>query len=334
MDKINLLVNLPAGFYQTPALRSTFRRLSAFAKVRKRSHDTPEQIEKDLAWADAVLMWSWPALMDDVLDKAPDLKFAAQLDVAQPAAEVALRRGLPISLAKGAWSPSVAEMALTLTLCTLRKVSAYHAAMRTGKEKWVGSFPDDIDVDERQLTGRAVGIVGLGAIGRRLTELLKPFGCELRVCDPYVPASVVKAHGGSRAKLPEVIRKSDVVILCAASNEGTHNLLGPKEIAAFRKGAVLVNVARSALVDTDALVARLAKGDMYAAIDVFDQEPLPRNHPLRKLPNAFLTPHRAGGVMASVDRILNWLIDDIEAFLAGRKLSYPLTKKMIATLDG
>jgi phosphoglycerate dehydrogenase-like enzyme len=87
-------------------------------------------------------------------------------------------------------------------------------------------------------------------------------------------------------------------------------------------------------VDTDALVARLGEGDFYAAIDVFDSEPLAKNHPLRKLPNAYLTPHRAGGVMESVQRILTWLIDDIEAHLAGRSRQYALTEQMIPMLDG
>lgn len=132
----------------------------------------------------------------------------------------------------------------------------------------------------------------------------------------------------------ELLKASDVVVLAAASNEGTRHLLGRREIAAMRKGAVLVNIARAALVDTDALVARLKKGDMYAAIDVFDKEPLPKNHPLRKLPNAWLTPHRAGGVLESVVRIMTWLTDDLEAYLAGKRRKHTMTTKMLSALDG
>jgi len=97
---------------------------------------------------------------------------------------------------------------------------------------------------------------------------------------------------------------------------------------------VLVNVARAALVDTGALVDRLRRGDLYAAIDVFDKEPLEADSPLRDIPNAFLTPHRAGGILASVQRTVSWLADDLEAHLAGRPRTYALVEAMVPSLDG
>jgi len=333
MDKINLLVNLPAGFYKTPSLRAAFARLGELATLRRRSHNAAAEIEKDLAWADAVLMWSWPKLTPDLLDKAPRLRFAAHLDVTQAPARAALERGLAVSVARSAFSPAVAEMALALTLALLRRTSDHHAAARRGDEAWVSSFPDDIDPRERELTGRPVGIVGFGQIGRRLRQLLAPFGGPVRAADPFVPADAMAAANVVKVELPELLRASDVVILCAAANAGTAKLLGKREINALRKNAILINVARAALVDTDALVARLKKGDLFAAIDVFDQEPLPKAHPLRKLPNAYLTPHRAGGILASVERILTWLTDDLESHLAGRPRRYALTERMLPALD-
>ncbi len=332
-EKISLLVNLPEGFYRTRSLRPVLARLGSFARVRKRSHNTPEEIAKDLAWAEVVLMWSWPPLLDDLLDAAPKLRMIAQLDTSQGAARVAIRRGIPISTGRSAWSPAVAEMALTLILTVLRKAGDYHAAMRRGDEHWVGSFPDDIDPLERQLTGRSVGIVGLGRIGQRLAELLGPFRCDLRAYDPYLPAKVAKGVGARLCELDELLGESEVVVLAAASNEGTQHLLGAREIRRLRKQALLVNVARAALVDTDALLGRVSKGDLFLACDVFDAEPLPADHPLRWAPNAYLTPHRAGGVMESVHRILTMLIDDIENHLAGRKLAHPLTERMVDALD-
>jgi len=334
MEKIKLLVNLPPAFHTSPVVTPVYRRLGRFARLRKRSHDTPEQVLPDLKWADAVLMWSWPALTHELLEAAGGIRFSAQLDIGGEAARVALERGLPVSVAKGAWAPAVAEMALALTLTTLRKVSDYHAAMSRGKEQWVRALPADVDPDERELTGRSVGIIGFGSVGRRFRELLVPFRCDVRVYDPYASDAVLKRAQVKRTGLMELLRRSEVVELMAASNEGTRHLLGAKHIAVLRKSAVLVNVARAALVDTDALIERLKQRDLYAAIDVFDREPLPRNHPLRRLPNVHLTPHRAGGLLASVDRILNWLVDDMEAFLAGEKRKYALTKKMLPALDG
>ncbi len=333
MAKVNLLMNLPSGFFATPVLRPALRRLARIAKVRKRSHNTAAEIERDLAWADAVIMWSWPMLTDELLDKAPRLKLAGHIDIGQQGARVELARGLAASVSRRGFSPAVAEMALGLTLCTLRRISDYHAAMRRGKEAWVARFPDDIPAEERQLTGRPVGVVGFGGVGRRFAELLAPFRCTVRVYDPFLPVGLAEELGAQQVPLRELLKKSEIVVLCAASNPGTRRLLGSREIAALMPNALLVNVARAALVDTDALVARLRKGDLHAAVDVFDREPLPKDSPLRKLPNAYLTPHRAGGLLESVARIVDWLVDDLEAHLAGRPRAHALTEKMVPSLD-
>jgi phosphoglycerate dehydrogenase-like enzyme len=134
-------------------------------------------------------------------------------------------------------------------------------------------------------------------------------------------------------ELSELIRHSELVVLCAASNAGTKHLIGAKQLKLFKKDSVLINVARAALVDTHALVARLKKNDMFAAVDVFDKEPLEKNAALRKLPNAFLTPHRAGGLYESVERIIGYLVDDLEAHWAGLPRKHPLTENMIPALD-
>jgi Phosphoglycerate dehydrogenase and related dehydrogenases len=331
---MDILVNLPEGFFVHPDLADTFARLGRLGDVRKTSHNRAEEIAADLARAEAVLMWSWPLLTDDLLDAAPRLRYRGHLDINQAGAKIALTRSVPVSVSRAGFSPAVSEMALALILNSLRRVSDYHAAMRTGEETWVKAFPGDIDRRERELTGRPVGIVGFGRVGQRLAQLLAPFGCPLLVVDPYVPDAVLaRFEGARRVELPEMLEMSDVVVLCAASNEGTRHLLGREEIARLRPDAVLVNVARAALVDTEALAERLRRGDLFAALDVFDKEPLEADSPLRGLPNAYLTPHRAGGVIASVQRCVGWLVDDLEAVLAGRPQQYPLTEGMLPSLD-
>lgn len=115
--------------------------------------------------------------------------------------------------------------------------------------------------------------------------------------------------------------------LCAANTYEARHLIGRHEINALRRNAVLVNVGRAWLVDTAALVKRLRKGDLIAMLDVFDKEPLAKNSPLRKLPNAYLTPHRAGGIVESVHRGLDMLVSDLEAFLDGREMTCALDSK-------
>lgn len=331
---MNILVNLPPGFFTHPALTTIFERLAALGEVRQTSHNTSEEILPDLAWAEAVLMWGWPAYTPEMLDAAPRLRYSGHLDILQPAARAALAHGLPVSVSRSGFSPAVAEMALALILSLLRRTSDYHTQMRAGTELWVQDFPTEIDPRERELTGRSVGIVGFGQVGRRLGELLQPFRCDLQIVDPFAPKAVIAAHGAKRVSLDEMLAESDVVVLCAASNPGTRHLLGRREIGMLRKDAVFVNVARAALVDTDALVDRLHQGNLSAALDVFDREPLDQNSVLRTLPNAYLTPHRAGGLIVSVQRILNWLVDDLEALLAGRERKHALTEAMLPSLDG
>jgi phosphoglycerate dehydrogenase-like enzyme len=333
-EALNILVNFPPGFYKSPRAKAVLARLDKLGSVRRRSWNTPDEIGKDFAWANAVIMWSWPVFTDAMLDANPKFRFAGQLDVSRSQAESYLKRGIPFAVARRCWSPAVAEMALGLTLGTLRKISDYHGAMRAGREYWIKDFPHDVDLDERELTGRSVGIIGFGAVGRRFGELLAPFKTQLRIYDPYLPDGIAEQAGGRRVELDELLTQSDVVVICAASNKGTKKLLGKAEIAKLRKGAVLVNVARAALVDTDALVARLKKKTLYAAVDVFDMEPTIKNHPLRKLPNAYCTPHRAGGLITSIERGLTSLVDDFEAHLNGQPLKNTLSEKQFPGLDG
>lgn len=332
-EKINLLVNLPAGFFHAPVLEPAWKRLGALANIRRRSFNEADEMKADLSWADAVIMWGWPVLPDEVLDGAPNLRFCGHLDIVQRAARITLRRGLAVSVVRRAFSPAVSEMALGLILSALRKISLHQAAMRESRESWVEKFPDDIDADERQLARRPVGIVGFGAVGQGLAKLLAPFECDLFISDPFLPQGVENSFHARRVQLLELIENCDVVVVCAASNAGTSHLVGQKEIEAFRKSAVLVNVARAALVDTNALVERLRRNDMHAAIDVFDCEPLEADSPLRALPNAYLTPHRAGGILQSVERLISQLTDDLEAHLEGKPRAHVLTEAMLPSLD-
>ena len=334
MSFAKLLVNLPPGFHQVPQLAPVYDRLARRFELRRTSHNTPAEIAGDLAWADAVLMWSWPALDDALLDSATGLGMSAQLDVGGAAARVALRRGFPVSVARGGFSPAVAEFALGLILSGLRRISDYHAQMRVGSEPWVRSYPDDIDPRERELTGASVGLVGFGGVGRRLAELLGPFRCDLRIHDPFVAPEPVAAAGGRLVDITELSAESEVVVLCAANNAGTQHVLDAAAIDRLRPGALVVNVARSALVDGEALARRVAAGEVTACLDVFDTELLPADSPWRSLAGAYLTPHRAGGLHSSTRRILEALADDLEAWLDGRPRQHALTEAMLPGLDG
>ena len=330
----NILINLPPSFFTQPELAPIFARLEEHGTVRKTSHDKPEALAPDMKWADVVLMWSWPRLDDAGFEAAGPIEFIGHIDLGQSLARTELARGIPLSLSKGGWSPAVAEMALGLTLSCLRRISHYHAAMKAGNEEWVRQLPGDLDRRERQLTGASVAVVGLGQVGRRFAELLGPFEVDLHVVDPYIPNEVLGKYGGRRVTIEEATEQCEVIVLCAAANPGTDRLLNADRIRAMRPNAVLINVARARLIDMEALAERLGQGDLIAALDVFEEEPLPRDAAIRRLPNLYLTPHRAGGLMVSVLRTINWLIDDYERLVAGQPRNYAVTEKMVPLLDG
>jgi D-3-phosphoglycerate dehydrogenase / 2-oxoglutarate reductase len=328
-EKISLLVNLPPTFFTHAQLHKHWQRLEGFADLRKTSYNEIGEMEPDLPGTQAIIMWGSPVLEAEHLRKTGGLRFMGQINSTKRTVQACLDLSIPISETRACWSPAVAEMALLLALDGLRRVSEYHCAMRTGVEAWVNDFPADIDARERQLTGRRVGLVGFGGIGQRLAELLQPFHVDLMTYDPYIPEAVIQEHGARRTDLDELVSSSEVLVLCATNQESARGLLNRQRINALAKDAVLVNIGRSMLVDMPALEERLRRGDLVAMLDVFDQEPLQADSPLRSLPNTYLTPHRAGGLMESVERALDWLTGDLQACLEGRPLRYAVTGAML-----
>src|SRR5690554_4108484 len=123
MDKkINLLVNLPSGFFSDSRLEKEMQRMAALANLRKTSHNTGQEIKEDLGWCDAVIMWAWPNLTDELLAGAPNLRFAGFINVTQTTARACFKKGVAVSEARRGWSPAVAELALALALNGLRRV--------------------------------------------------------------------------------------------------------------------------------------------------------------------------------------------------------------------
>ncbi|WP_402465553.1 NAD(P)-dependent oxidoreductase [Isoptericola aurantiacus] len=184
--------------------------------------------------------------------------------------------------AKGSFAEPVAEHALALTLAALRRLPERARARSWGTEAGTSLY------------GADVLVLGAGGIARSFLELIRPFRTRSvvvrRRADPVPGADrVVTAE-----HLTTELARADVVVLAAALTPATRSLVGAPEVAAMRRGATLVNVARGGLVDTDAVVAALRSGHLgAAALDVTDPEPLPDGHPLWDLPGALVTPHTA-----------------------------------------
>jgi len=171
--------------------------------------------------------------------------------------------------------------------------------------------------DNREASHRRLGLLGFGGIGQMLAELLAPLQPELLVHDPYLPAEVTAAAGARSVELEELFDLSDAVFVLARPNPHNRRLIVRALLDRLRPGAALIVVSRFWLVDEEALIERLQKGDIRAGLDVFEDEPLRAGHPFRAMQNVSLTPHRAGGTVESFWRIGQHFVDDVERFAAG-----------------
>lgn len=185
-----------------------------------------------------------------------------------------------------------------------------------------------------ELTGRTVGLIGCGHIGRRLLDFLKPFHCRVLVHDPYIPRELADAYGFDLTTLDNVLSLPEVVVCLAPLTPRTRGIIGPREIALMKPGVVFVNVSRGAIVQSAALVERLKIGDMIASLDVFDPEPIPVGSPVRQMENVFLSPHIAGVTARSRTRFFDLMVDELERFFSGHETHHDLLPRTMANRRG
>ncbi|WP_426958631.1 NAD(P)-dependent oxidoreductase [Muricoccus radiodurans] len=208
----------------------------------------------------------------------------------------------------GGNAEGVAEHALGLILLLLKRVPEAWAAMRAGA---VG--PRDAFLG-RELVGRTVGLVGLGHVGTRMATLLHVFGCRVLAVDPALDAAACAARGAEKVTLPELLAASDIVSLHCPLAPDTRGMIGPEALGAMRSGAILVSTARGGIVDEPALLDALNSGHLAGAgLDVWVDEPPPREHPLLSHPAVLGSPHTAGVTTESRARVASMAA---EAFAA------------------
>ena len=192
---------------------------------------------------------------------------------------------------------AVADYAVSMLLSRVREIPFNHADLSTGE--WSQVFdPDQLPPDMRTAT---VGIVGCGHIGRGVARRLAGFETECLVYDPFVADEEIRDAGSEPADLPDLLATADAVTLHVRLSEDTAEMIGEEQFAQMNDEAYLVNTARGGLVDEDALVDALAADEIGgAALDVFQDEPLPDDHPLLDFENVVLTPHVAGSTRDAV----------------------------------
>jgi len=273
----------------------------------------PVEITRDADTFDIIVAQFAP-VGGALIRAAANLKLIGVLRGGSENIDVALatQRGVCVMNTPGRNARAVAECAMGMILSEIRNIARAHADMRSGK--WHRCFPNSAAIPE--LCGKTIGLVGFGAVGRLMAGYLAAFGSRVVAYDPYFAGD-----GGDveMVSLDQLLRQSDVVSIHARLTKDSRHMIAAGELALMKPTAVLVNTARSGLVDEQALADALRQRRiMGAAIDVFDEEPLSADHPFMHLDNVTITPHLAGSTIDSFRNSPRMMAEHVRSLLAGR----------------
>ena len=250
-----------------------------------------------------------------VIDAAPGLKLIASSygGTRQNIADIyALEKGITVIHTGASRERPMAEYTLALVLSSLLRINCYHADMTLGGEVWPRmKYPRT-----RILHNRPVAVIGYGRIGRAVVSLFRCFTDRIAVVSRHMTAEEARSAGLVKMELTESFAGNEIIILAGGSNAETFHMIGAEQFAAMREDALFVNIARGKMVDQAAMIAAAESKNIFLALDVFENEPLEADSPLRKLDRVLLTPHRANNSIEFEER---WkcLAGELECFAAG-----------------
>ncbi len=295
-----------------------------------------ERLKERAAEVDAIVIHRRrPRIDAEIMDAAPRLRFIGELEGDRFAegmdVEEAWRRGIcAVDTTNGSSYP-VSEWALGLILVCLRNAGAHFREIVAGN--WKKSYDGQAYL-RGELTGRRVGLIGCGHVGRRLLKLLAPFETENWVYDPYLPVEMADALGFVQTSLDNVLSQCGIVVCLLPLTPKTEGMLGRRELNLLAPGSVFVNPTRGQVVDSAALLERLRRGDIVTGLDVFEPEPIPAEQEILQLDNVFLSPHIAGVTLASRSRFFALMVDELDRFYHGHHTRFDLTVRSLANRRG
>ncbi|MBV9872685.1 MAG: hypothetical protein JO214_18880 [Frankiaceae bacterium] len=279
---------------------------------------TPDAVASQAANAE-ILLGDWTGALRitaELLAAAPNLAFIQQPSVGVDSVDVpaCAAAGVPLANAGSANAVSVAEWCVGATFAAMRSLAHGDREMRAG------SWPQ-LELAQRgggELTGRRVGIVGMGQIARECAVRYAALGCDVAHWSRTKRAPV--EAGGSRwLPLDELLAHSDVLVILVALAESTRDLLGAAQLAMLPPGAFVVNAARGGILDEDALLAAIQSGALSGgALDVYATDPLPADSPLRSEDRVLLSPHAAGATREAQGRLIGNVVANVKRAVSGQ----------------
>lgn len=282
-------------------------------------HDGPpltdEQVDERLAGAVAIV--GQTSLPKERLDRAPLLRAVVNVEgnfLPNVDYEECFRRGIHVLCIAPVFAQAVAELALGLALAAARDIPRGDAEIRAGAESL---YDEGVNHGSFLLSGKTLGLVGCGNLGRALLPLLRPFRGEILVHDPWLQDAVVRGLGATPAGLDEVFVRSRVVFLLSAVTTENEGLIGASHFAAMARGSVVVLASRAAVVDWHALLDAAESGQVKVATDVFPEEPIPADERARGVAGTVLSAHRAGNIPEIWPVVGGMVVDDLDWILRG-----------------
>lgn len=266
--------------------------------------------------------WGCPTLTAEALDAMPRLAMFAYAagTVKWQVTDAVWERGILVTSAAAANAVPVAEFAAAAIVLANKGFVWLSAAERDP------SIEVPIDPTKVGNHAKRVGLVGASHVGRLTRELLVPYDLEVAFCDPYLSAEEARRLDAAVMPLEELCGWCDILSIHAPDTDSTKGMIGARELAALRDHTPIINTARGALIDAEALEAELVSGRLQAILDVSDPEPLPVGSPLRALPNVVLTPHIAGAVGSETTRLADLAVSEVQRFVAGEPPLHPVRR--------
>ncbi|PZE20718.1 hydroxyacid dehydrogenase [Paenibacillus xerothermodurans] len=282
-----------------------------------------QQLAECVGGVDIVITsWGSPAITERLIDIGGDLYAIGHAagSVKDMVPKSAFQKGIRVFSANSRMARTVAEYCLTAIMTLFRPLVRYDSEVRQGKWK-------PFSFRGRELGGSTVGIIAASAVALQFIKLLKPFGVQICLYDPYITEAEAASLGAVKCTLEEAMR-CRIVSVHAPSLPATANLITKELLRLIPEGGVFLNSSRGAVVSEEGLTAELQTGRFQAVLDVYVEEPLPMDHPLRKLDNVLLTPHIGAETVEGQKDYMELILEDILRARRGEQTFYEVSERM------
>ncbi len=320
---------LPTKSLQASVLAAdALEKLRGFSEVKLNETDARiegKALAEFLAGCDGALTsWGCAHIDAEALAGSEELKIVTHAagSVRPVVTDALWDRGVKVTSAAAAIAVDVAQTAVGLMIISIKNIFRIKDWTRAGN--W-GGYRKECG-HTREMDRKKIGIVAASHVGRNVIRLLQGFDVEILLYDPFVTEEGAKDLGARKVELDDLCRECDIVSLHAPKIAATRHMIDARRLGMMKDDAVLVNTARGSLIDEHALCEELARGRLFACIDVTDPEPPSPDSPLRKLPNVVLTPHMAGCAGEMRRRVGDHAVEELRRFFAGEPLMNEVTR--------